>query len=350
MNSSLTDAPHIAIVRLSALGDAVMAAAAVRALQQALPRAKITWIIGQAAYALLQGMPGVQFEVVAKPRSWGDYRNLYRRFRACRFDAVLAMQANLRVNLLYPALHAPIKIGFDRARAREVQWLFSNRRIPFRDTHLVDSFLSFVQTLTGRAAPASWTLPLDESDLQWAHAQLQTLPRPWIALHPYASKTERNWLPQRYAALLQEAAVRWHGSIVLTGGDAPAEQALCASLARSTSGSVLNLCGQTSPKQLAALLGEVDVLVAPDTGAVHIARAMETPVIGLYAVAPSRLTGPYQRMEHCVDRYPQAVRRFLGKDPGGLPWNTRVHHPDAMSLIEVEDVLQQLAAVLGQTT
>jgi len=333
---------RIAIVRFSALGDIVMVSAAVNALQRALPDAEVTWFTSPLTYSLLHRMPGVQFVVVDKPRSISDYCAFYRHYRERDFDVVLAMQANLRINLLYPTLRAPLKIGFDRTRAREGQWLFCNKRIPFHDNHLVDSFLSFVEVLTGRAVEASWDLPIDDSDHAWANDQLQHLPRPLIAIHPYASKAERNWLPERYAEVIQKAS----GSIVLTGGNSQAELALCEGLTRSASDRTLNLCGKTSPKQLAALLGKVDVLIAPDTGSVHIARAMDTPVIGLYAVASPKLTGPYQRLEYCVDRYPQAVHKYLGKDPEHLSWNTRVHHPDAMSLIEVDDVMLQLGRVL----
>jgi len=340
--------PRIAIVRFSALGDVVMVAAAVRALQLSLPTATITWITSPLAYSLLRGMNGVHFEVVDKPRSLADYRAFYRSFRRRQFDVVLAMQANFRINLLYPALHAPVKIGFDRTRAREGQWLFCNRHIPFRDTHLVDSFLSFVEMLTGRPATAIWDLPVDESDITWAREQLRALPEPCVAIHPHASKAERNWLPERYAQVVREATGRWQCSVLLTGGTNAAEIELCEQLAQLAPGHTLSLCGKTTPKQLAALLGQVDVLIAPDTGAVHIARAMDTPVIGLYAVASPDLTGPHQRMNFCVDRYPQAVKKYLHKDVRQLPWNTRVHHPDAMSLIEVADVMQQLGKILGQ--
>ena len=339
---------HIAIVRFSALGDVVMVAAAVRALQHSLPAATITWITSPLAYSLLQGMQGVQFEVMEKPRSLADYRAFYRAFRQRQFDVVLAMQANLRINLLYPALHAPVKIGFDRTRAREGQWLFCNRYIPFRDNHLLDSFLSFVETLTGTPASAIWGLPLEQCEIQWARAQLQALPKPRIAIHPRASKTERDWLPERWAETLKESVARWHCGVVLTGGNAPTELALCDQLAQLAPGHTLNLCGKTTPRQLAALLSEVDILIAPDTGSVHIARTMDTPVIGLYAVASPKLTGPYRQMEYCVDRYPQAVKTFLGKDSEHLPWNTRVHHADAMSLIEVADVMRQLEIFFGQ--
>ena len=347
MFESLTPNIHVAIVRFSALGDIVMVTAAVRALQLSFPSAKLTWITSPLGFSLLKGMDGVEFEVINKPRSFADYRTFYRTFKNRRFDVVLAMQANLRINLLYPALKAPTKIGFDRVRAREGQWLFCNRHIHFHDNHLVDSFLSFVGVLTGKPVTPTWDLPLEKRDLQWALEQLQALPRPWVAIHPQGSKAERNWLPERYAEVVNHIISRWNGGIVLTGGNSIAELEQCGSLAQRSPTHTLNLSGKTTPKQLAALLSLVEVLIAPDTGAVHIARAMDTPVIGLYAVASPKLTGPYQRLENCVDRYPQAVQRFLGKNPNELPWNTRVHHPYAMSLITVDDVMQQLEKVLG---
>lgn len=347
VTATLPTSPHIAIVRFSALGDVIMAAAAVRALQQALPDARLTWITSPLAHSLLAGMAGVDFLVTAKPRSLSDYRASYCLLGAQRFDAVLAMQANLRINLLYPALRAPLKIGFDRTRARELQWLFCNRSIPFKNDHLVDSFLAFVTELTGTPASAEWELPLSHADRVWAQEKLATLPHPLIALHPVSSKMERNWLTPRYAKVIELAVKFFDCGIVITGGNAPDERTICERLARVAPTHTLNLCGQTTPKQLAAVLAEADVLIAPDTAAVHLARAVDTPVVGLYAVAPARLTGPYQRTGYCVDRYEEAVREFLGKDPARLPWNTRVHHPGAMALIEVADVMQQLSRALG---
>jgi heptosyltransferase I len=347
VTASLPSSPHIAIVRFSALGDVVMAAAAVRALQQALPDARLTWITSPLGHAMLEGMAGVNFLVTDKPRSLSDYRAFYRLLGERRFDAVLAMQANLRINLLYPALRAPLKIGFDRTRARELQWLFCNRSIPFHNDHLVDSFLAFVSELTGAPASAGWELPLAHTEHAWAHEKLAVLPHPLIALHPVSSKAERNWLTPRYAKVIELAVKFFDCGIVITGGNAPDERAICERLAQVAPAHTLNLCGQTTPKQLAAVLAEADVLIAPDTAAVHLARAVDTPVVGLYAVAPARLTGPYQRTTYCVDRYTEAAREFLGKDPAQLPWNTRVHHPGAMALIEVEDVMQQLSRALG---
>jgi heptosyltransferase I len=333
---------RIAVVRFSALGDIVLVAAAVRALQAQLLNVHITWITSPLAYSLLQGMAGVTFVVRDKPRRLKDYLSFYREFRQQKFDVVLAMQANLRINLLYPALRAPLKIGFDKTRAREGQWLFCNRRIAFADTHLLDSFLAFVETLTGRVAQAVHGLPVAAEDLAWAQERLSALPRPWLAVHPVASKAERNWLPERYRAVIEHAVAQHHASIVLTGGNSAAEQAICAQLASSAPQQTLNLCGKTTPKQLAALLSLVDVLIAPDTGAVHIARSMNTPVVGLYAVASPKLTGPYQALDFCVDAYPQAVQKFLGKSVAQLAWNARVHEAKAMELIGLNEVQEKL--------
>ena len=338
---------NIVLVRFSALGDVTLVVPAVRNLQRTFPNATITWITSPLAYSLLQGLPGVKFEVFEKPKTLADYRAFYRAFRTRTFDVVLAMQASLRINLLYPALHAPVKIGFDRTRAREGQWLFCNRAIPFADSHLLYSFMSFTEQIGATGETITWGLPIGAAEKSWAQDQLKHLPRPIIAIHPVASKMERTWLFERYAEVMQNAAQKWHGSFVLTGGSAPSEMDFCARLSSNAPPNTLNLCGRTTPKQLAALLGQADVLLAPDTGPVHIATAMQTPVVGLYAVAPPSLSGPYDRQEFIVSRYSEAVRKFLNKDPQHIKWNTRVHHPEAMALIQATDVVQKLARVLA---
>jgi heptosyltransferase I len=337
--------PNIALVRFSALGDVTLMVPAVKSLQRSFPDATLTWITSPLSYSLLQGLPGVSFEVHEKPRTLADYRAFYRTFKQRSFDVVLAMQANLRINLLYGALNAPIKIGFDRTRAREGQWLFCNRSIPFADAHLLDSFMSFAAELGAATQPIIWDLPITEADHAWAREQIKHLPRPLVALHPCASKPERNWPCERHAEVMRAAALKWGAGFILTGGDTVTEQAVCAQLSGAAP-HTLNLCGRTTLKQLAALLAQADVLVAPDTAAVHLAVAVDTPVVGLYAVASPTLSGPYARQEFIVNRYPEAVQKFLGKDPSDLAWNTRVHHAGAMALIEVGDVLAQLSRAL----
>ena len=141
---------------------------------------------------------------------------------------------------------------------------------------------------------------------------------------------------------------RWDVNVVLTGGSSERQHNFGEEVLKRVGKRqrVLNLIGQTNPKQLAAVLAKVKVLVAPDTGPVHIATAVGTPVVGLYAVAPPELSGPYHSQHLVVNRFPEAVRTILGKDPERVPWKTRVKSSRAMALITVEDVFAKLEKAL----
>ncbi len=106
--------------------------------------------------------------------------------------------------------------------------------------------------------------------------------------------------------------------------------------------------GKSSLKRLTALLDEVDVLLSPDTGPLHIAQAMGTPVVGLYAVAPPEKTGPYFSQRWVVNKYPLAVKTILKKDPAKVSWHERVHSSNAMKLIEVSEVVSKLDELFSE--
>ena len=322
----------------------------VRALVAGFPRAHLTWVIGSAAHALVEGLPGVEFLVIHKQGGMGELLRLRRELRRRKFDVLLAAQASFRANWLYQAIRAPVKIGFDRQRASDLHGWFVNQRIPFRREHLLDSFLSFAEAIGLPRPPVEWGLPLGSEDYAWADEQLGGAKGPWLAINPAASKAERNWLPDRYAAVLDQVVERHRCRVMFTGAERDrkfGETILAASRHRD---SVKNLMGRTTPKHLAALLSRTLALLAPDTGPVHLATAVGTPVVGMYAVAPPQLSGPYQTPELVVNRFPEAVRKFLHRDPASVPWKTRVHHTGAMELITVDDVLEKLDRVLKQNS
>lgn len=331
-------------VRLSALGDVTLLLPVVQTLARALPQTRLTWLTSHPNDALVRGLPGVEMLVIDKPRSVADYLSLANRLRPRRFDVLLAMQASLRANLIYPLIRAPVKIGFDKARARDGQRWVTNRQIsPGRD-HLLDGFFRFTEALGIRERQLIWNLSLTDEDLRVAAALLPQK-RPRLAVALSASKPERNWPLDRFIEVLRVAVERWNVQVVLTGGPGKEELARASTAALALGEAATNLTGQTTPKQLAAVLARVDCLLAPDTGPVHIAVAVGTPVVGLYAVAPSALSGPYLRRELTVDKYEDAVRQVLGKDPNSVPWGTRVHSEQAMALIEPSEVLAKLALV-----
>lgn len=341
----------IAFFRLSALGDVVLAVPAIRAIQKTWPGCIITWITSSAVYPILQGLEGVEFIVIDKPRRIADYMSLRKQFKAMEFDILIAAQASFRANLIFPLIKAKRKIGFDPRRGRELHSLFVDEQIPYRDEHLAEGFMNFARVI-GADVPASraeyvWNLPVDRDALHWA-AQQRHDGRPLIAVNPAASKAERTWPVVRYIELINQLTEKYECDVVLTGGPAGNEVSMAEEIRAGVTGNVHNLVGKTSFAKMTALMAEVDCLIAPDTGPVHIAVAMGTPVIGLYAVARPELSGPYQQREElCVNRYPQAVERFLAKSYSEAGWHERVHHEGAMELITVEDVEKMVASVLS---
>lgn len=348
--SDLTQAPkHIAFFRLSALGDVVLAIPMLRAMQKAWPQCKITWITSSAVYPLLEGLEGVEFLVIQKPSKIKDYMALRKQFKQYDFDILIAAQASFRTNLIYPHINAKRKIGFDNGRAKDLHSWFVKEQIAPADEHLAEGFMGFAKHL-GIETPSQpqdfdFSIYTSEEDQAWAKA-VRTEDK-MIAINAAASKAERTWKAEHYAKLIDEVVAKYDCQVVLTGGPAANEIELAAEIEKLTNSSVDNLVGKTKHKQICALLGEVDCLIAPDTGPAHIAVAMGAPVIGLYAVARSGLSGPYQNPNYTVDAYPQAVEKFLGKKFEEAGWHERVHHADAMDLITVEDVLAKLEAVLN---
>ncbi len=332
----------IGLVRLSALGDVVLLVPTVRVLQRRWPNAEITWITSNPAAMILQDLSGVEIKLIDKPKSPADYWRLWRTFRSYRFDVLLCMQASLRTNFMYPLISATRKIGFDNKRGRDGHRWFVREQIEYREEHLLDGFMGFARHLGVDGCRLEWNLALETKHHDFASENLRG--GSWVAINPSASKAERNWSTERIVELVAKIKSQWGVNVVLTGGPDMKEVNVASAIAQRTN--VLNLIGKTSPKQLAAVLQRVLVLIAPDTGPVHIAVAQQTPVVGLYAVARPELSGPYGQLNHTVNCYPQAVRELLHQDNSAVDWHVRVHHRKAMALITVDAVMEKLAGIL----
>lgn len=338
----------VCILRLSAIGDVTHVIPVVLSLQAQSPKTRITWIIGKLEARLLGDLPGVEFIVFDKRAGWRGYRELWRRLRGRRFDALLHMQVAARANLAAALVRARIRVGYDRARSKDGHSLFINRRIaPTPAQHVRDCLASFLEPLGLKAAPPRWDIPLAESDRAFAATHLAA-DRPSLVISPSSSHPLRNWPVERYAALADHAALRHGMQVILVGSPAQEEQATCAAIASAMQAPVLNLCGQDTLKQLAALLQGADLVVAPDTGPAHIASALGTDVLGLYAASNPLRSGPYNSLGWCVDRYPEALRQFRQLTVDTARWGTKVEVPGAMELIEVADATATLDRWVAQ--
>ena len=335
---------RILVVRLSALGDVILAQPALTALRTHLPEAKISWLVEERFANVAKNVSGIHIIGVRKPKHPLDYFRLWKLLGRERYDVILAMQASWRVNLLYAGLRAPRKIGYDRRRARDRQGLFINESIARRDGHLLEGFGQFAAALgaTPEVTPLWPGWPLQTVAHWWDTLRLNG---PYVVVHTGASKPERCWPAYRYGELAARFAINPGLPVVLTGGLSPQERA-CAVAFRTECPRALDLTGKTSLDQLRIMLARAAVVVSPDTAAVHLARANEVPVVGLYAVARSALTGPYHKTGYTIDRYAEAVQRYAHKDPATVDWHFRVHHPDAMTLIEAPQVWSMIEKAL----
>jgi heptosyltransferase I len=337
-----TPPSRICVLRLSALGDACNVLPVVRTLQHHWPEAKITWIIGRNEARLLSLVSDVEFITFDKRHSVREYFRLRRHLRARRFDLCLHMQLALRASLVSSLVRAPIKVGFDRERARELQWLFTTHRIvPRVREHVLDSFYGFAELLGAHDRIMQWDLPLPDEAYDYARRIIDD-GRPTLIVSPCSSHEKRNWRVEHYARVI-EHAVRTHGlRVVLCGGPSATEQAYGRDIERLVSVPLINQIGKDTLPELMALLEKADVLVSPDAGPVHMANAVGTPVIGLYAATNPERSGPYFSRQWCVNKYDEAARHYLGRPAEELPWHTKIERKGVMDLIAPEDVMRKL--------
>lgn len=319
----------------------------IRTLQSHFPNTKLTWIISRPAYFLVEGMDGVEFIVIDKPNSVADFWRFKQQMRHRHFDVLLAPQASFRTNLLYPLIKAKRKIGYDNHRANDGHRWFIKEKITPGLEHTLEGFLKFVEPLGIKEKVIRWDLPISEVDYAWADSHL---PKngPILVVNPAASKPERSWLVERYIEVLLEAKKRWQVEIVLTGGPGDYDRQLAEQIAKEIP--VVDLVGKTKPKQLLAVISRAKAVLCPDTGPSHMAAAVNTPVVALHAVTNPLVSGPYMFLDLVVNRYPDAVQKFLGMPYEQHVWGTHVHGEQTMQLISAAEVMDKLENVFCKSS
>jgi heptosyltransferase I len=334
----------LAILRLSAIGDTCHVVPIVRTLQTAWPATRIAWIIGKVEARLMSLIDGVEFITVDKRSGFGAAR---QALRGREFDVLLHMQLALRASLVAREVRAGVKIGFDRPRARELQWLFTNERIaPRTREHVLDSFFGFPEALGIRERVLRWDVPLPEEARGYARSLIPDGERA-LLVSPCSSHASRNWSIERYAAIADHAHTRHGMRVILCGGPSPLEREVGAAIEKETRAPIVNQIGKDTLPQMLALLARAKALVAPDSGPVHMATMVGTPVIGLYAATNPARSGPYLSRQWCIDAYAEAARKFRGKEPEELRWTEKIEKPGVMDLIQVEAVAAKLDELLA---
>lgn len=333
----------IAIVMLSALGDAVHVLPVANALRRAWPAARITWVIQPVPHRLVRGHEAVDEFIVFHRRrgldAWRSYDAVRAAFRDRRFDLLLNLQVYMKAGLITALAPAAVKLGFDRARARDLNWLFTTHRIPPRPVaHVQDQYFEFLEHLGIEHEPVEWRIAFADDERAAQRAFYDRLDRPALAVVVGTSKLEKNWAPDRYAAVL-EAAHRDLGlAPVLVGGPSAVERDAAARIASLTRAPLIDALGD-DVRRLAWLLDGARLVLSPDTGPLHLARALDRPVVGLYGYSNPKRYGPYRKFEDLVvDGY--------AKEPGEVYAPSMEWRPEGMGRVTVEAVLEKLERAL----
>src|SRR5450631_1075948 len=339
---------HVCLLRLSAIGDTCHALAALRAFQAAWPQTKVTWIIGKLEAKLMTAiLPEIEFITFDKSAMLTELRRLRQTLRARRFDLLLDLQLSFRASLVSGLVRAPIKLGFDRQRARELQWWFTNARIaPATKEHVLDSFMGFARACGIEPGPPRWDIELSAETLEYARGII-TDGRPTLLISPCSSHTARNWAAERYAAVADHAVAAHRMRVVLVGGRSSEELRMGAAIAAAARAPLVNQIGKDTLPQLLGLMSQSTVLLSPDSGPAHMATMVALPVIGLYAATNPARAGPYNSRQWCVDKYGEAAQKYLGRQAAQIPWTTKIERSGVMDLIGVDDVKARLDALMS---
>jgi heptosyltransferase I len=335
MKQPLPPLDSVLIVMLTAIGDAVHVLPVVRALKRHHPQCRITWVLQPGPAKLIAGHPDVdEIVVFERSRGWRGFLEVARTLRARRFDVLLDLQLSFKAGLITRLSGAPVRVGYDRGRARDLNTLFTNRRIPARPLqHVQDEFLEFVQALGVAPEPIEWNLGPWPHERPWQRRFFAQLERPAATLVIATSNPLKDWLPPRWAALADVLYDDFGLQPVVTGGGSARERAIAGSIAATARNAPVAALG-ISLRELVALIDGSAVVISLDTGPMHIAVALERPVIALMGYKDPRRVGPYRRYHDLiVDAW---------TDEADAPI-TRENRQGRMARITVADVTAKVA-------
>ena len=331
----MNDTHRICIVMMSAAGDAVHTLPVVNALKRHRPHCHITWILQPAPATLVQGHRAVdEILLFDRSRGWRAFGDIHRTLARRTFDLVINLQVYFKAGIVTSFVRAPEKLGFDRARARDFNWLFTNRKIPpHPNQHVQDQYFEFLRALDVAVEPVEWHLGPRPDERSWQREFFATFERRAAPIIVATSKPEKDWYPERWAEV---ADALWHDfdlEPVLVGGRSNRElhaERLIRERARRPPRSALG----SGLRKLTAILDGSAVALAPDTGPLHMAVALERPVISLMGYTNPKRTGPYRRYQDLiVDAY---------GDPGEDYPVSMETRSGRMARIQVRDVLDRV--------
>jgi heptosyltransferase I len=325
----------ICIVMMSAVGDAVHVLPVINALKRENPRATITWVLQPGPAALVRGHHSVDNIIIFdRTRGLRAFAEVRSELATRRFDLVIDLQVYFKAGIVTAMARAPVKLGFDRSRARDMNWLFTNRKIPPHPVrHVQDQYFEFLAALGVSPNPVEWDLGPWPNERAWQRNFVSSVDRPVASIVVATSKPEKDWLPERWAEVCDSLSRDFGMQVVLVGGKTDRELAAerivmerAQHKPRSELGSGL--------RNLVSIFDASALVLSPDTGPLHMSVALNRPVISLMGYTNPKRTGPYRRFQDLIiDAY---------GDPGEEYPISMENRPGRMTRIEPHHVLEKV--------
>jgi heptosyltransferase I len=320
---------------MSAVGDAVHVMPVINAIKRHNSGVHITWVLQPGPAALVRGHRAVD-DIILFDRAagWRAFTDVRRELSSRTFDVVINLQVYFKAGIVTSFSRASVKLGFDRSRARDFNWLFTNAKIPpHAPQHVQDQYFEFLTALNVPHEPVEWDLGPWPSERPWQREFFSRLERPAASIVVATSKPQKDWLPERWSEVADALYHDFGMQPVLVGGRSPRElhaEDVVRAQARHPVQSALG----SGLRNLVGVLDGSSLVLAPDTGPLHMAVALDRPVISLMGYTNPKRTGPYRRFHDLiVDAY---------GDPGEDYPISMENRLDRMPRIAVRDVLDRV--------
>lgn len=287
------DPKKILIVLHGSIGDVTRALPLANLLRKGFPKAYLAWSVEPAAGPLLEGFAAID-EVILfdRGRPWAFWPFL-AKIRSRRFDLVLDLQRHLKSGVISRCSGAPERIGFHRSDSKEFNWLFNNRHIERfgESASKLNHYLKFADYLGIARAPVAWQFALTSDEKVAVAEHLRPVRRRFAVLFVGTRWQSKQWFPAQIAECAELLQAKHQLDVVLLG--TKEDQPIAREAIAGARGRVIDLVGCTSLREAVGIIEQAIVAVGPDTGLMHVAAAVGTPVISLWGATNPQRTGPY---------------------------------------------------------
>lgn len=349
---------NILCIRLDTLGDVLMTTPAMRAIKAGLPDRKLTLLTSQAGAPIGSLIPEVDATIIYEapwmkaivpgidPKQ--DFELVDKLYRL-GFDAAVIFTV-FSQNPLPSALMAYLAgIPLRLAHCRENPYHLLTHWVPETDhrgqaqiRHEVRRQLDLVGSVGFQAQDDRLSLQISESAIRKAYGKLNAIglemDQPWLVMHPGASAASRRYPPQHFAAAAQRLADEYGFQILFTGIDS--EKELIESIRMEMRADSVSLAGRLSIEEFSALLSLAPLLISNNTGPVHIASAVGTPVVDLYA-----LTNP----QHTAWKVPHRILFYDVPCKFCYKSTCPMGHHDCLRLVSPDAVIEAAISLYEET-